>query len=35
MVHWRARLTLLAALALIAFAALGGGFHWNSMFASE
>jgi hypothetical protein len=30
MVHWRSALIYAAVVALVAFAAIGGGFHWNS-----
>jgi len=29
MVHWRSIVTLMAVMALVAFAAIGGAFHWG------
>ncbi len=32
MIHWKPRLVVLVALALVAIASLGGGIHWESAF---
>lgn len=31
MIHWKVKATTLLVVALTAFAAVGGGFHWRAM----